>query len=59
MEKMDGKTMDIVAENVGKLKELFPEAFPTISEIWMEPFPIKCLHGLCCVVVETELKQSF
>ncbi|WP_035240138.1 site-specific DNA-methyltransferase [Desulfobacter vibrioformis] len=27
MEKMDGKTMDIVAENLGKLKELFPEAF--------------------------------
>jgi adenine-specific DNA-methyltransferase len=27
MEKMDGKTMDIVAENVSKLKELFPEAF--------------------------------
>ena len=27
MEKMDGKTMDIVAENVGKLKKLFPEAF--------------------------------
>jgi adenine-specific DNA-methyltransferase len=27
MDKMDGKTMDIVAENVGKLKELFPEAF--------------------------------
>ena len=27
MEKMDGKTMDIVAKNVGKLKELFPEAF--------------------------------
>jgi hypothetical protein len=27
MEKMDGKTMDIVADNVGKLKELFPEAF--------------------------------
>ncbi len=27
MEKMDGKTKDIVAENVGKLKELFPEAF--------------------------------
>lgn len=27
MEKMDSKTMDIVAENVGKLKELFPEAF--------------------------------
>ena len=27
MEKMNGKTMDIVAENVGKLKELFPEAF--------------------------------
>jgi adenine-specific DNA-methyltransferase len=27
MEKMDGKTMDILAENVVKLKELFPEAF--------------------------------
>jgi adenine-specific DNA-methyltransferase len=27
MDKMDGKTMDIVAENVGKLKGLFPEAF--------------------------------
>ena len=27
MDKMDGKTMDIVAENLGKLKELFPEAF--------------------------------
>ena len=27
MKKMDGKTMDIVAENVDKLKELFPEAF--------------------------------
>jgi adenine-specific DNA-methyltransferase len=27
MDKMDSKTMDIVAENVGKLKELFPEAF--------------------------------
>ena len=27
MEKMDGKTMDIVAENVSKLKRLFPEAF--------------------------------
>ncbi len=27
MEKMDGKTMDIVAANVGKLKELFWEAF--------------------------------
>ena len=26
MEKMDGKTMDIVAENVDKLKALFPEA---------------------------------
>lgn len=25
---MDGKTMDIVAENIGKLKELFPEASP-------------------------------
>ncbi len=27
MEKMDGKTMDIVADNVAKLKELFPEVF--------------------------------
>ena len=27
MEKMDGKTVDIVAESVSKLKELFPEAF--------------------------------
>ena len=27
MEKMNGTTLDIVAENVGKLKELFPEAF--------------------------------
>jgi adenine-specific DNA-methyltransferase len=27
MDKMDGKTMDIVAENVGKLKGLFPAAF--------------------------------
>jgi adenine-specific DNA-methyltransferase len=27
MDKMDGKTMDIIAENVGKLKDLFPEAF--------------------------------
>ena len=27
MEEMDGKTMDIVAENIGKLKDLFPEAF--------------------------------
>jgi len=27
MDKMDGKTKDIVAENVTKLKELFPEAF--------------------------------
>ena len=27
MDTMDGKTMDIVAENVGKLKQLFPEAF--------------------------------
>ena len=27
MEKMDSKTMGIVAENVGKLKELFPKAF--------------------------------
>lgn len=27
MEKMNGTTMDIVAENVAKLKELFPEAF--------------------------------
>ena len=23
--KMDGKTMDIIAENMGKLKALFPE----------------------------------
>ena len=27
MDKMDGKTMDIVAENLGKLKDLFPDAF--------------------------------
>ena len=27
MDKMDGKSKDIVAENIGKLKELFPEAF--------------------------------
>ncbi len=27
MKKMDGKTMDIVAENIGNLKKLFPEAF--------------------------------
>ena len=27
MDKMDGKSKDIVAENVGKLKELFPEVF--------------------------------
>jgi len=27
MDKMIGTTMDIVADNVGKLKELFPEAF--------------------------------
>jgi adenine-specific DNA-methyltransferase len=27
MEKMDGKTLDIVAENIAKLKTLFPEAF--------------------------------
>ena len=27
MDKMDGKSKDIVAENVGKLKDLFPEAF--------------------------------
>ena len=27
MEKMDGKTMDIVADNIAKMKELFPEAF--------------------------------
>jgi len=27
MEEVDGKTMDIVAENIGKLKDLFPEAF--------------------------------
>ncbi len=27
MEKMNGKTIDILAENIGKLKDLFPEAF--------------------------------
>ena len=27
MKKLKGKTMDIVAENVRKPKELFPEAF--------------------------------
>jgi len=27
MEKMNGKSMDLVAENLSKLKELFPEAF--------------------------------
>lgn len=27
MEKMDGKTLDIVQENINKLKEIFPEAF--------------------------------
>ncbi|MGI9255789.1 MAG: site-specific DNA-methyltransferase [Salinispira sp.] len=27
MNKINGKTMDIVAENIGKLKKLFPEAF--------------------------------
>lgn len=27
MEKMDGKTVDIVSENISKLKQLFPEAF--------------------------------
>ena len=27
MEELNGKTMDIAAENVAKLKELFPEAF--------------------------------
>ena len=27
MDKMDDKTMDIVAKNISKLKELFPEAF--------------------------------
>lgn len=27
MEKMDGKTVDIVSENINKLKQLFPEAF--------------------------------
>ena len=27
MDKLDGKTMDLVAENISKLKELFPEAF--------------------------------
>jgi adenine-specific DNA-methyltransferase len=27
MNKLDGKSMDIVSENVEKLKELFPEVF--------------------------------
>jgi adenine-specific DNA-methyltransferase len=27
MERMNGNTLDIVAENVCKLKKLFPEAF--------------------------------
>lgn len=27
MEKMDGKTLDIVQENINKLKEIFPEVF--------------------------------
>ncbi len=27
MKKMDGKTLDIVSENIGKLKEIFPEVF--------------------------------
>jgi len=27
IEKLDGKTLDIVADNINKLKELFPEAF--------------------------------
>lgn len=27
MEKMDGKTLDIVADNIAKLKEIFPEIF--------------------------------
>jgi adenine-specific DNA-methyltransferase len=27
MEKLDGKSMNIVAENISKMKELFPEVF--------------------------------
>lgn len=27
MEKLDGKSKEITAENIEKLKELFPEAF--------------------------------
>lgn len=27
MEKLDGKSMNIVAENISKIKELFPEVF--------------------------------
>ena len=27
MEKLDGKSMDIVSENIAKLKELFPDVF--------------------------------
>jgi adenine-specific DNA-methyltransferase len=27
MEKLDGKSMDIVAENIEKLKEIFPDVF--------------------------------
>ena len=27
MQKLDGKSLDIVSENVAKLKEIFPEVF--------------------------------
>jgi adenine-specific DNA-methyltransferase len=27
VEKLDGKSMDIVAENIEKLKEIFPDVF--------------------------------
>lgn len=27
MKRMDGKTVDVISENINKLKELFPEAF--------------------------------
>ena len=27
MQKLDGKTMDIVGDNINKLKEIFPDVF--------------------------------
>jgi len=27
MEKIDGKSMDVVSENIAKLKEIFPDVF--------------------------------